>query len=258
MPALSQAYRGIVISLPPGVNTRILEAIKANCEASPRVSVIVNSQWSAGRFSSLKHSLVYDPAYIQYADMDRLLRWVETSPEEWRKVLSKIPEQDYLVIGRTQQAYRTHPQALIDTERLSNQVVSYLVGRDMDVSAGSKGFSRWAAEFILANTQPEHPLGADGEWTVLLHRAGVTIGYIEVDGLDWETADRYQDQAAGSELQKQMAEAYDKDADHWSERVRIANEIIRMGLESATRSIHLPENTIVSPVEEQHGGIYSL
>ena len=178
--------------------------------------------------------------------MDRLLRWVETRPEEWRKVLSKIPEQDYLVIGRTQQAYRTHPKALIDTERLSNQVVSYLVGRDMDVSAGSKGFSRRAVEFILANTQPEHPLGADGEWTVLLHRAGFNIGYIEVDGLDWETADRYQDQAAGSELQIQMAEAYDRDADHWSERLRIANEIIQIGLESATRSIHLPENTIVN------------
>ena len=94
---------------------------------------------------ALQGALDTSADHIHYADFDRLLRWVETCPAEWQQAVESICQSEYLVIGRTPAAYDTHPSALVQTEAISNLVVSYLVGRTMDVSAGSKGISRQAA-----------------------------------------------------------------------------------------------------------------
>jgi hypothetical protein len=70
---------------------------------------------------------------------------------------------------------------------------------------------------------------------VLLHRAGFTVDYVQVDGLDWESADRYQHAAAGQEGQRQAVEAYDSDPQNWAHRVAVAAEIVEAGLEAARR-----------------------
>jgi hypothetical protein len=102
----------------------------------------------------------------------------------------------------------------------------------MDVSAGSKGFSRAAAEYILAHSTAGHALGTDAEWPLLAQRAGFVVDYLEVDGLDWESADRYQDQAADAESQRQAALNYDGDPQNWARRVDIAREIVDIGLKT--------------------------
>jgi hypothetical protein len=84
-------------------------------------------------------------------------------------------------------------------------------------------------------------LGTDGAWTVLLHRAGFRVDYLQVDGLDWETADRYQTRSAGSAQQKALAQAYDLDSAHWAMRVEVALEIVQAGLDAAAQD--LPGNT---------------
>jgi hypothetical protein len=126
---------------------------------------------------------------------------------------------------------------LIQTEAISNRIVSYLVGKAMDVSAGSKGFSRKAAEFLIANSQPGHALGTDGEWPVLLARAGFTIEYVAVDGLDWESADRYRERAADAHSQRSAAEAYDADPANWEHRVQVALEIVRAAQEANEKTL---------------------
>jgi hypothetical protein len=105
----------------------------------------------------------------------------------------------------------------------------------MDVSAGSKGFSRPVAEFISRHAVLNQPFGTDAEWPVLAKRAGFKVEYLEVDGLDWESADRFQEQAAGSEYQIKAAEAYDADPRHWAYRVEVAREIVQAGLEATRR-----------------------
>ena len=45
--------------------------------------------------------------------MDRLLRWIETCPDEWRDISSQAGNGTFLVIGRSAQAYATHPRAVI-------------------------------------------------------------------------------------------------------------------------------------------------
>lgn len=241
LPVLRQAYRGLAITLPPAADPGIARAL----EAFPSLRVVITGEWSWGRHMSLEAALDFQPAHVHYADFDRLLRWVETRREEWLEIIAKIQCCDCLVIGRTQAAYCTHPRALIETEAISNRVTSYLAGRDMDVSAGSKGFSRIAVQFILANCRPGRALGTDADWLITLRRAGFDLEYVQVDGLDWESADRYQDQAADELSQSQAAQAYDADPEHWAQRVQVALEIVEAGIEADQRDLETRRDTKV-------------
>lgn len=226
-------YAHIILSLPPHAPPADVERLRG----LPGAQVCINEDWSHGRHRALREALATDATHIQYADMDRLIRWIETRADELRESIGAIEAADCLVFGRTEAAWSTHPQSLARTEAISNQVLSHLLGQPLDLSAGSRGFSRRAATFILDHTQPGRALGADAEWAVLLHRAGFEITVRWVDGLDWETADRYRDQAADAATQRQAADRYDATVDAWRERVRIAHEIIAAGLDALDRPL---------------------
>jgi hypothetical protein len=232
-PWLQTVYTGIVISLAPHAHDDDLREMKALLGAQ----VIANDGWECGRYMALKAGLETGADYVHYNDLDRLLRWVETRPDEWRHTVEAVQRSDCLIIGRTAAAYATHPAAMIATEAISNTVVSHLLGKQMDVSAGSKGFSRTAAQCLVAMTNPGNAIGMDAEWPIVLRRCGFEVDYVEVDGLDWETADRYRDTAADSETQRRLAEEYDRDADHWAHRVKVAQEITNVGLRAMSRTL---------------------
>lgn len=239
-PVLSEVYDWIVISLPPHTDPQMPAALH---DLGPYVRAFINREWPQGRYMALRTALETPVRYLQYADMDRLLRWIELRPEEWRVTAERIRRSDCLVIGRTEQAYATHPRSLVETEAISNRTVSHLLGseRVLDVSAGSRGFSRQAAAFLVDHASRDRALGADAEWLVLLRRAGFEIDYCQVDGLDWESADRYRENAADGESQRKAAEAYDREAQNWQVRVSIALEIVQSGLDAVRREIEIPQ-----------------
>lgn len=237
LPVLQGAYSGMAISVPPETDGDIINRL----HELQGVKVLATSDWSWGRYVALQKSLQFTGSHVQYADFDRLLRWVETRQDEWQHILKVIQEYDCLIIGRSPESYLTHPQALVQTEAISNQVISYLMGQPLDVSAGSKGFSRRAAEFIVANCSPGHALGTDAEWPLMLKRGGFQVDAITVEGLDWESADRYRQEAADTRSQKDIAEAYDGNPQNWARRVAVAEEIVRLGIETMAREIHLTE-----------------
>jgi hypothetical protein len=233
LPSLWEVFNGIAVSLPPDIERTQMEALRS----ISGVQFVVTPHWSWGRYSALETALEAPASHILYADFDRMLRWVETRLEEWRSVLQSAQNCDCLIIGRTEAAYQTHPRALIETEAISNLVVSRLLGFPVDASAGAKGFSREAAKFLMANCTPGHALGTDAEWPIILKRAGYTIETILVDGLDWESADQYQVQAADPEMQVVAARDFDADPLNWSRRVDVALEIVRAGFEAQERTI---------------------
>jgi len=249
-PILNELYCGMVVIIPPGAGPEVREGLQAlgfqaeRPEGAPderaRLRYVAAPDWSWGRYLALQKALSGGAGSLQYADLDRLLRWAETRPQELRAAVENIRGRDCLIFGRSAAAYQTHPQCLVRTEAISNRVVSYLLGRSMDVSAGSKAFSRRAAEFILANSRPGRALGTDAEWPLLLYRGGFRIDYQEVDGLDWESADRYQAAAAGSDGQRRAAEAVDRDPASWARRVEVALEIVESGLDSLERELVSP------------------
>jgi broad specificity phosphatase PhoE len=237
---LQSAYSHIIISLPPSAAEADLGVLRELAGTQ----IHVNADWSHGRYMALKLAAETGADHVHYADMDRLLRWVETRPDEWRATLTRITQTDCLVIGRTEAAWATHPQALRQPERISNGLFSRLLGQELDFSAGSKGFSRRAADFIMANSLPRQAIGTDAEWVVLAHRASYRVEHIQVDGLDWEIADQHQEQAADYERQRSLAAAYDADASKWAYRVRFIQEIVEAGMDAWSRPLKRPSSAL--------------
>ncbi len=228
-PVLKNVYQHAVVVLPPMVD----QALTKEVESLGMIPVIPD-EWSWGRFLALRKALETGSDLIHYVDLDRLIRWVELREDEWRRSVDLLTQADCVCFGRTLTAYATHPKALIETEATSNRLISHLLGQRMDVSAGSKGFSRQAAAFLDAHTKPGASMGMDAAWLVLLNRAGYRIKYVEVDGLDWESADQFRMEAADAETQRQAAAEYDADPRNWEWRAKVADEVVRTGLWSAT------------------------
>ena len=230
---LEAVYSHRIVSLPPTALPQEIEQIKR----LPTVQVIVNADWSHGRYAALKAAFETGADYLHYVDLDRLIRWVETRPDEWKQTLKRIQESDCLIIGRTEAAWETHPQVMIQVEKIINSTFSYLLGQNFDFGSGSKGFSRYAAAFILANSRPENALGTDTEWPILLHRGRFRLDEMLVDGLDWEIPDQYQDHAADRQRQNRIAEEYDADLKHWMRRVDDTVNVVKAGLEAFQREL---------------------
>ncbi len=232
LPTLMGQYHGVVVSYISGIDPDVSrEFTSGESSSDPRLIFYENHDQKQGRYMALSRALDSGADFIHYADMDRLLRWVETRPEEWRRILAQIEKFDCVIFGRSAAATGTHPQALVTTEKLSNRVVSRFLNAEMDVSGGSKSFSRSAAGYIVEHARPDNSIGSDAEWPILLKQAGFALEYLQVDGLDYESADQFLSQAATIEEQKQAAVKYDADPIHWRKRVEIAEQIIQTALE---------------------------
>jgi hypothetical protein len=102
-PLLQSVYSNMIVTLPPEADAQVVEAL----QNLPRVTAVVTPDWKQGRYLSLKTALETGADYIHYADFDRLLRWVETRPDEWRQTVQVVVLSDCLVIGRTERGRRT-------------------------------------------------------------------------------------------------------------------------------------------------------
>jgi hypothetical protein len=231
-PRLQKIYGHFVIALSEQDESIVgaLETLGIRCD--------FYEQWS-GRHTVLRMGLETPADFIHYVDMDRLVRWIELRPDELEATVERLQKCDSLVIGRTPAAYATHAKTLIETERLPNTFFSHWFGREMDFSAGSRGFSRRAAAFILKQSTDMNSLSMDIGWAVLVKRAGYSLDYIEVDGLDWETADRFRDHAADAKAQRELAEEIDAKPDSWKWRVKIAQELTQFGLDAIRQPLEV-------------------
>ena len=221
------------MAVPPDADPAALEVLRGAAGAD----AAIDRDWASGRHTVIAAALATGADYVHYVDGDRLVRWIETRPDELNVVVERMQTTDCLVTARTAAAFATHPMAQQQTEKLSNVVCSWLIGWSLDFSAGSKGFSRKAVEFLLRNSPPGNVMGTDSEWIILLERGGFRIEETEVDGLDWETADRYLPHAADAETQRRAAADYDANPTHWAFRVQVAQDIIDAGFAALTRPL---------------------
>lgn len=186
-----------------------------------------------GRYLALQRALAIEPDYIHYADLDMLLHWIESDPQEWRETVAAIQEDecDCLVIGRTSRAFQSRPQAIQQTERIINMVFSHLLGQAMDFGLGNRGYSQEGAQCVIQQSTPGQ--WGDVEWPILIQRAGLTVAYRAVDAVDWETPDHERHEVADPATRQKMADAYDRDPNKWALRLQIAQAIIEQGLAEA-------------------------
>jgi len=259
LPILEDVYAGIVISLIPSDDQDAMQQFKSGqFSSNSKVTLFVNEDRQRGRYMAIKKALDTPADFIHYADMDRLLHWVETRPEELKQAVGEIMKSDCIIFGRTQAAYRTHPQALITTERISNRIVSDILKIEMDVSAGSKSFSRTAAQHIIDNCQTDNSIGTDAEWPICIKQAGFILEYIQVEGLEWESADQFLSRAATADERAQSAREYDADPKHWSRRIEIADEIIQTAIDVSQKRYIISRENITIPSDFDCAAVFDV
>lgn len=232
---LLQIYERLIISVPRDIDPLGLDQIRT-LTGRPNGVMVVPANQAEGRYVALRHALETTATHVHYVDMDRLLHWVETRPLEWQQTVAAVQRAECLIIGRTPRAIHTHPRALQQTEQVINVVFSHLLGQQVDLGGGSRGFSRRAVRFLM--THSSAGTWPDAQWPMLLHQAGFALDYLAVEGLEWESADQHRLQAADPDTQRRLAAAYDTDPQQWASRVQIALDIIQAGL--ATR-FHEPK-----------------
>lgn len=160
--------------------------------------------------------------FILYCDFDRMLHWMEFHPQELNAVAQRISAHDFTVLGRTARAFATHPRIQRDTEAIINHVFARISDRVWDTGAGARGLSRRAAEAIVASCRDDQ-ISNDVTWPLCLaQRGGFTLGYIETDGLEFETPDRFSAEVAQAGGVQAWREELDDDPQHWVHRLELA------------------------------------
>lgn len=206
LPVLKKIYAGIVIVTARDTHKDVIKNLEKD-------GCIVKLQKSSGiaeaRRQAVRDGFVDGCQHIHFCEIDRMLMWINRYPEELKTVVRQILNYDFLIIGRTQRAFDTHPKTHTETERLTNMVCSLLLGRDIDVTAASRGISREAAKLILEFSKAEG-VGTDAEWPIIIHcKSKMSIGHVQVEGLEFETGIKHPkeiEQAGGYENWKKRIE----------------------------------------------------
>ncbi|WP_282937368.1 hypothetical protein [Paenibacillus sp. RC67] len=174
-------YKDIFITISDESDTRIAQELEA---WGIHTRIIPKKGSAHARREVVRFGLEGDNDFFHYCDWDRLLTWIDSYRDELSRVVNgELPNHDYLILGRTEKAFHTHPVGWIMTENITNTLFSLELGKEADVTAGSCGFSRRSAELILQHSKD---MMTDVEWPMIIHRIGkMNVDYAAVDGLEY-------------------------------------------------------------------------
>ncbi len=149
---------------------------------------------------------------IVYMDFDHLLRWIENDASELDRVLKATVEYDCAVIGRGPRSLAALPERLASTEAIINHVYRLMTGRPWDVMMAARSFSRQAAEAIVEGCSVDS-IGNDAAWPLFCEARGLSVGYVEAEGLTYRT---------NADYASDLVDTRDGDPRAWAERVLVA------------------------------------
>ena len=217
---LQELYEGISVVPTSSTSERLLGTLSGVAVESLDES---NGAIGVGRRHALKLGLLSGASHLHYCDFDRILHWIDRYPSELTSILRAIQAHDYLMIGRTERAFATHPRVQVDTEGITNRGFSHWFGEPVDVTAGSCGVSAQAAALLLKRSVTNSN-ATDAEWPALVRLAGLRVGFIRTEGLEFETPDYFQDQIAAEGSLEAWMEKRSQPLDSWISRTRLTLE----------------------------------
>jgi len=132
-----------------------------------------------------------------YCDFDRALHWIKSHPQELEALATTNQENDFVLIGRTRRAFETHPETQTITEGIGNTLALKILGfhETRDV-LGTTWILTPALVKKVTKRKSMNQYGFYADWPIQLWRNSTNPTYIEVEGLEWETPDRYQQEIA--------------------------------------------------------------
>ncbi len=197
---IRETFQSSSIVVTPSTNRQIVNTLNGlGFETSKGSKTIISAYKKA-----LKQALTNNPKHIFYCDFDRILHWVDAFPQELIETARTSYINDFLLIGRTTRAFQTHPKTQIETEIIANQLASKLLGfrQTRDILSVCWRLTSTLAETLL-QLPTRNSYGFYVEWPVYAWQHADNPCYIEVDGLEWETPDKY-----GEEIKKMGYEAW--------------------------------------------------
>ena len=227
LPLFSRLYSGMYVVATTDTHEDLVEELKGH-------GCVVEIQKGGGlglefvgdaRRQALRASVRNGHQHSHFVDIDRIIRWEETYPDELREVVKLIPKHDFLIIGRTERAFDTHPRSQVETEKWANKVCSLLIGREIDITAASRGISKEAAEMILKYSKAKY-FETDSEWPIIIHtKSQIPIEYVEVDGLEYEDWIRHRKEVERAGGLEEWKKEIDENPARWMHRIQFAKWI---------------------------------
>ncbi|MHB1007052.1 MAG: hypothetical protein ACYC3S_15620 [Chloroflexota bacterium] len=220
--SLLAAHQGAYVVLSGATSSSVEAALR---QAGVLVAREVVPHVGASRRQALALALADGHRWLHYCDFDRALHWARYYPEELATTIASLPAADFTVIGRTPRAFATHPACMTKTEGLANRVFALATDRAWDLCAATRGLSLAAAQVILARSQVRG-VGTEGEWAALaLHDGHLSLAYVAVEGMEYETADRYPQAVAAAGGVDAWTAAQSLSPANWSLRLGYAYAI---------------------------------
>jgi hypothetical protein len=223
LPQLQQTFADIAVyahrATPPQTLEHLMQhGVRVSAKATEEGLDIIGKL----RRAAVELALQGPCPFIIYCDFDRILHWMEFHSQELSDVAQKIGAHDFTILGRTPRAFATHPRIQRDTEAIINHVFERVADRAWDTGAGARGLSRRAAEAIVCGCLDD-AISNDVTWPLWLQqRGGFSLGYLETEGLEFETPDRFPIEVAQAGGVAQWSEQLDDDVQHWAARLELA------------------------------------
>lgn len=188
---------------------------------------ILSGGYSQSKREALKKALKLKEDYFFFCDFDKILHWLEVALDELKILLNKKLHQNYLILGRGKEVFKTYPKSWQQTEKIINNLLSKILGLRVDVLSASCIFDREAAKLIVKESVSLNWESAV-EWPLIVHQAGLKLGYQEALGLTWEDPDRFK-----GRINKIGDMSLWKEIDYhspweWEKRLKISLEQIRV------------------------------
>jgi hypothetical protein len=178
--ALEDIYSNIFITISDQSSPELIREIE---KSNFKIKIIPKKGAAEARREAVKFGITgYNP-YFHYCDFDRILTWGNNHLNELKKVVADIPNHHYLILGRSERAFQTHPIEWMETEKITNKIFSLEYGQEADITAGACSFSRECAEHLNRYSKERM---TDAEWPMIIHRIGkLDVHYRAVEGLEY-------------------------------------------------------------------------
>lgn len=215
---LAAFFGGAIIAYTKVTDRRVLAILK-----DLGLVPVLSGLWGEARKKALDKALKTNNKLFFICDFDKILHWLLVEPKEIKRILQFSPRWDLTIFGRSSQVMATYPDSWIKTESVTNCIVSQVVGFHLDILAAVLLLNRKAAR-VISQKAAEKSWGSCVEWPLLVHLAGLKIGFKEPRGLTWEDPDRFTKEIKKAGGLKKWKEVRYNSLEEWEKRFFSMNE----------------------------------
>ena len=226
LPTLATHFAAIAVDASPEMHGPTLALLRdhgaqINQQARPFSADGVPHLGKARR-DAVALALQQETPFVVYCDGDRILHWLDHYPTELATVLAALTHYDFTILGRTPRAFASHPRVQTETEAIINRLYTALSGREWDITAAARGLSQQAAQAIVSGCADD-TIGVDASWPLFVAaHGGLQLGYIETEGLEFETAAQQPVAVAAAGGVEAWKATLDRDPQAWAFRLSVA------------------------------------